>query len=87
MSGNMLHKLHKHFQPPLTSPPPRKDFVVWLLQVLLKPLVLFLWHHNGESYDVLRLLHRGHVNHAAAEGERALSKGSQQRGESRREKR
>lgn len=21
MSGNMLHKLHKHFQPPLTSPP------------------------------------------------------------------
>lgn len=32
----------------------------------------FLRHHNRQRYDVLRLLHRGHVNHAAAEGERTL---------------
>lgn len=35
-------------------------------------VALFLWHHDGERQDVLRLLHRGHVNHASAEGERAL---------------
>lgn len=38
------------------------------------PVMLFIWHLDGERYDVLCLLHRGHVNHAAAEGERTLNR-------------
>ena len=37
-------------------------------------LVLFLRHRAGEGCDVLRLLQRGHVDHAAAEGERTLNR-------------
>lgn len=36
--------------------------------------MLFLRHHDGERYDVLCLLHRGHVNHASAEGECTLNR-------------
>lgn len=38
----------------------------------LRPFRLFLRHRRSEGQDVLSLLQRGQVNHAAAEGERTL---------------
>lgn len=56
---------------PLTSP---VSFELCSPSSFLSPLVLFLWHGGGQCYDVLRLLQRGHVNHAATEGERTLDR-------------
>lgn len=58
--------LPQHFCSPLSS-----DFTV-CLPCSFSPGELFVRHHGGQCDDVLGLLHRGHVNHAATEGERTL---------------
>lgn len=45
------------------------------------PYVLFVWYLRAQCDDVLSLLHRGHVNHAATEGEGTLIGGTRAEGE------
>lgn len=42
---------------------------------------LFVWYLGAQCDDVLSLLHRGHVNHAATEGEGTLIRETRAEGE------
>lgn len=65
-----LSQYSQCFHSPLTS-----DFRVYShgSSIFFSLVVLFFWHHKRQGNDVLCLLHRGHVNHAATEGESTLS--------------
>lgn len=74
---DVCHKVSTRFHVPLTSPFRVLFCVLFVLRGssgLPSPVVLFVWHHNRQRNDVLCLLHRGHVNHAATEGESTLSR-------------